>query len=259
MKKLSKFAFALLLSVTAGSLISSTVAWFKFGTDVSFGGNADDKVKVNAGISNGYFGGGDGSAETPYIISSKTHLYNLAWLQYLGYFDGSSEPKQSLQPYFKLTNDINMNGITLPPIGTEEYPFLGNFNGQNHTISNLTVSNDYSDFGTAKPVTITSADDFNPPEIVGFFGTVGNLPDQGLTYSSSIISMTNFTLENITVNSETNKTLIGLAAGYVNLDVETISETETGAEGNMSGVKVSGTSSINVDGQTAVDATNITN
>ena len=45
-----------------------------------------------------------------------------------------------------------MNGLTLPPIGTEIFPFLGNFDGNNCTISNFTISNDdptlsNSDFG----------------------------------------------------------------------------------------------------------------
>ena len=34
-----------------------------------------------------YFAGGDGSEENPYQIASPKHLYNLAWLQYLGVFN----------------------------------------------------------------------------------------------------------------------------------------------------------------------------
>ena len=34
-----------------------------------------------------YFARGDGSEENPYIITNRRHLYNLAWLQYLGNFN----------------------------------------------------------------------------------------------------------------------------------------------------------------------------
>ena len=36
--------------------------------------------------------------------------------------------------------DIDMTGVSMTPIGTAEYPFMGEFNGQGHTISNLTIN-----------------------------------------------------------------------------------------------------------------------
>ena len=69
---------------------------------------------------------------------------------------------------FILGNDINMDydGVT---IGTKANPFNGTFDGQNHTIQNLTINDDTADYvglfgftnGTIKNVTV------NNPHIVG--------------------------------------------------------------------------------------------
>ena len=40
----------------------------------------------------------------------------------------------------ELTADLDMTDITIEPIGTEKYPYLGNFDGNNHTIYNLEIS-----------------------------------------------------------------------------------------------------------------------
>ena len=44
--------------------------------------------------------------------------------------------------YFKVTEDIDMKGIDFEPIGSEETPFSGVFDGDNHTISNLSIQKD---------------------------------------------------------------------------------------------------------------------
>ncbi len=40
----------------------------------------------------------------------------------------------------RLGSDIDMAGVSMSPIGTAEHPFMGEFNGQGHTISNLIVN-----------------------------------------------------------------------------------------------------------------------
>lgn len=237
-KRKNKRIIALLLIGFSASLaVGSSLAWFRHGETISFG--EGNRVPIKAGAEAAYFAGGDGSEGNPWQIANRTHLYNLAWLQYIGYFDGSDDSRP-LQPYFVLTNNIDMTNITLPPIGTEEHPFIGNFDGAGKTISNLKVSNDdpkqaVSDFGVAKPSMTDLNKTNNPPEIVGFFGVVGKYTSSfGNDYDSSIVSMTNFTLEDITVTSKTTKTLIGLAAGYV--------------DGYMDGVKVGGSSTIDLGG-----------
>ena len=233
-----KIALMSLLAVfTFLATVTSTVSWFHHGTNVSFNGN-DADFNIDAGAEASYYGGGTGAPGDPYIISNKLHLYNLAWLQYLGTYNKNS----IRQLYFKVTNDIDMDGITLPPIGTDLYPFLGHFDGQGHVISNLTISNDNpsestSDVGVMKPSALQLAGS-TQSEVIGFFGVVGKLPTQNISYDTSIVSVANFTISNVNVVSKTSKTLIGLAAGYV--------------DGSISGVKVGGDSSLTVNGQTAV-------
>ena len=143
-----------------------------------------------------------------------------------------------------MIDHITLNSLTIltadgeeyvmPPIGTEAHPFIGVFDGNGYSIHNIKVTNDYTSF-TRKPhnITYTQAD----AEVVGFFGVVGNL--DGESYSSQTNSLHDVTLENLTVESVTNNTLIGLAAGYINAD--------------MSGVKV-GTSTIKTNGNAAKTA-----
>ena len=111
-----------LAALAAFSLIAfstATVAWFSQGPDLSFG-NGSGKVNVAAGSETQYYESGSGnSINDPYIISNRNHLYNLAWLQDIGTYN---EPNIQ-QKYFKLKNDIDRTGLTLPPIGTEDYPF----------------------------------------------------------------------------------------------------------------------------------------
>ena len=229
-----------LIGFSTVALATSTVAWFAYVPSLDFGTGAG-KVNVGAGSETSYYESGSGnSIDDPYIISNRNHLYNLAWLQYMGMYNNPV-----VQKYFKLKNDIDMNGLTLPPIGTDEYPFLGHFDGNNKTISNLNISNDdptsnNSDFGVTKP-SVSNLQGTTPPNIVGFFGVVGQSPTiEDLTYTSSIVSISNLTLNNLTVKSLTDETLIGLAAGYV--------------DGTMSGVKISGDATINVDGESTTAA-----
>ena len=200
----------------------ATVAWFISTIKIT---NINGTGTTDAA----YFAYGTGTAEDPYGISEIRHLSNLSWLQYKGQFDDRPY-------YFELANDINADGeeYVMPPIGTETHPFIGVFDGNGYSIHNIKVTNDYTSF-TRKPhnITYTQAD----AEVVGFFGVVGNL--DGESYSSQTNSLHDVTLENLTVESVTNNTLIGLAAGYVNAD--------------MSGVKV-GTSTIKTNGNAAKTA-----
>lgn len=79
------------------------------------------------------FSEGDGNEATPYLISSGAELAYLA----KGVNDGSITTSDK---YFKLTNDIDLNDQVWTPIGSGSYYFQGNFDGDNHTISNLYVS-----------------------------------------------------------------------------------------------------------------------
>lgn len=63
-------------------------------------------------------------------ISTKEELLALA----------NVKDAETLSKNYKLTADLDLSGETFPGIGTAEHPFTGRFDGQNKTISNVTVS-----------------------------------------------------------------------------------------------------------------------
>lgn len=158
----------------AFAFVAVTFCWFSRGELLNF---RKDFGSAKAS----YFGGGDGSSEEKaYVISSSTHFYNLAWLQYLGYFNAAGGANNGrLQSYFKLTKNIDMSELqrngtvsALPPIGTEQYPFIGNFNGNGHKIDKVFVSNLMSDL-IVRPTTYKTATDDNNNEVLAVYGTTG--------------------------------------------------------------------------------------
>ncbi len=246
MTKRQKFALGLSMVVALlGSLFTTVAlsgAWFTKAADLTPGWN---------GSSDGaYFAYGNGVArnegnekDQPYGISSPRHLYNLAWLQYLGYFSALDGNNYTTY-YFELANDVDMTGWTLPPIGTKENPFLGNFSGNGYKITGLTVSNDLGDYNQ-KPFGITESDFPNEINILGLFGVVGSYEGgQDGKYTTATNQITNTGISGLTVESHSETTLIGLAAGYVN--------------GTLSGVAVND-SYLDLSGSGGAAITSITN
>ena len=203
--------------------VSASVAWL-----------ADRPLTPTGGeVIPGYFAGGDGTAEHPYIINRPIHLYNLAWLQDTGRFNQPDENGDYTQFHFVLSADLDMTGIILPPIGTREYPFIGTFESETsttdgtvdevkYTISNLTVSNALGLGEVEKrPQSVT---ELLRAEIVGMFGVIGvyDLGQEATVYGSIVPSVSDFYLENPTVRAQSDATLIGLIAGYVNGKVHNV-------------------------------------
>lgn len=98
------------------------------------------------------YGGGTGTAEDPYLINSASELAQLSYFVEHGI--------DYRNTYFKLNNDLYLNEVdyeesvqlpnnadTVPvanlnkwiPIGSEEHPFRGCFNGNNKTIQGLYI------------------------------------------------------------------------------------------------------------------------
>lgn len=227
MKRIFRSLAALLIIVISFSAIS--FAWLASGKYLnfpsSFGGSATPA----------YFAGGDGSKDNPFRIANAVHLYNLAWLQYLGYFnrrEGFNNDRD--QTYFALDGNIDMRGRAIPPIGTEEYPFIGEFKGNGHKMTNLTISNKK---GTGDLVYSPTNANFSSDnmlcrindstktqeiEIVGMFGVTGNYNGYLDTYApahsgftAADVNVSNFYVDKIHVRSNSAKTLAGLAAGYI--------------------------------------------
>ena len=160
---------AIAVFVIMTMLVGGCFAWFYSGYDM-------EMHPVDGSIQNvaAYFNGGNGTEEKPYQIDNATQMYNLAWLQYLGTFNQEDDDGNIIQTYFVLTDDIDMSRQTLPPIGTATHPFLGSFDGQYYTISNLTVDNEISASAiTDFPDIIgdnTSFQNGGAVDIVGLFG-----------------------------------------------------------------------------------------
>ena len=233
-KKIKGIAIASVTAFTGIGVVTASLAWFIDMVTYSF-----EQVDLQANSGGAYFAYGSGTDADPFGISSPRHLYNLAWMQYLGMFEDR-------QYHFELANDVNMSGYYLPPIGTEQYPFLGEFDGKGKTISGLTVTNSYADYtGYSKAPEEVTNSNFVAPVIVGFFGVVGKLPDTttSYSYSSAANTFVDTTLNDIDIKTNgTSTLLVGLAAGY--------------ASGELSGVKIGGSSKINVNGQSHTSFTN---
>lgn len=170
-----------------------------------------------------YFESGDGSPADPYLISSPVHLYNLAWLQYLGYFNKNSALTNGrAQSYFKLKNDLIMTGVAIPPIGTAEYPFLGHFDGNGCVVSSLTVSNAFDDLKNVRPTAAvfdresaggklqtagSKAGSMTEVAIVGLFGVTGDygaLIENGTNPNYANVNRLQYTAD----STEEKKTLV---------------------------------------------------
>ncbi len=238
----------LLCAVMLCAFIVPSVAWFARTIKT----NPEGIPSISGSTAGSYFESGEGSAELPYIISQPVHLYNLAWLQYIGYFNLGAINNGRSQSYFKLSDDLSaldMSGLALPPIGTTQYPFLGSFDGNGKVITNLTVSNVGATLKT-KPVNASFAVDsllskfgvnaeaVEVGQYTGFFGVVGdydgaiskvtaassslNLTGDLAAFSQEAISAKNTGITAYTLENGSSATTIGFVAGYVNASLTNI-------------------------------------
>lgn len=205
-KTIKKIIAATLAGVILAAGISTTAfsfSWFSNRNNVT--------RNIEGKTAGAYFARGRGTQDDPFVINRPIHLYNLAWLQDVGYFD-------SKKTYFIIEKDLDMTGWTLPPIGNESHPFIGELDGFDTVhgtnksaakISNLTISNDFSDY-QRHPSSITSISGCNA---MGFFGTFG---EEKKNYAEDAPVAKNFYLDKVTVKSKEQENLIGSLAGYVN-------------------------------------------
>lgn len=224
-----KVTTAILLCVSILLFSATTYSWFKdgnaYGFPTNFGGSAMPA----------YFESGDGTEDDPYVISKPVHLYNLAWLQYLGYFNMREDfSNGNPQNHFKLTDNIDMRGRAVPPIGTAEYPFVGVFQGNGKTVKNVYIANkkgnDLLKVYPTKAVFDASGmlrfvDNSDEVSILGLFGVTGEYNDYVTEYAkahtafdSSKMKISGFYADKLHVYSKSTQTLAGLLAGYVGCD-----------------------------------------
>jgi hypothetical protein len=77
------------------------------------------------------FGGGTGTSSDPFILSTATHVRNLNRAMYAG--------SSGQTAHYFLANDIDLENEAYM-IGSSSYPFSGNLNGNNKTLSNISIS-----------------------------------------------------------------------------------------------------------------------
>lgn len=174
----------------------------------------DSQFELSGASAGAYFDSGNGSKETPFVIANSTHMRNLAVLQNMGRFvDESGNPKIYYFEIKKTIDELDMgDSLWLPPIGNDEAPFIGVFNGNGKSIKNLKVTTDKTLLKEENyPVEASASYKFS--NAVGLFGNTGE--------SSEI---RNFILNNpVLLVGSTSKTsystkaakVVGLAVGHV--------------------------------------------
>lgn len=93
---------------------------------------------------------GNGTADSPYIIKSADNLKELSTdVRNGNSYNGT---------YFVLGDNIDMNGVTIKPIGDSNFHFSGNFDGKGFVIKNLSINGTYylGLFGWTSGATITN-------------------------------------------------------------------------------------------------------
>ena len=75
---------------------------------------------------------GEGSKDSPYLISNEIELFAFA--------DSVNSGNSYAGKVIKLTSDIDLANKEWTPIGTSSAPFCGTFDGDNHIIKNLKIS-----------------------------------------------------------------------------------------------------------------------
>lgn len=218
-----------------------TVCWLDEST-----GSIDFNEHFHGSTESAYFAGGTGSADSPYEIRSAVHLYNLAWLQYLGYFNMNPDFNNGLaQSHFVVKEKVDMSAFksAIPPIGTTEYPFIGVFDGGDNTIVSVRVSNNAGSTDNALKIRPSNAE-FNGTtrlfvtdksaevSVVGLFGVTGDYDGYIAKYkaanagftdeNAAVMSVGNFYADYLHIYSGSAATLTGLVAGYAGSGISNV-------------------------------------
>ena len=218
-----------------------TVCWLDEST-----GSVDFNEHFHGSTESAYFAGGTGSADSPYEIRYAVHLYNLAWLQYLGYFNMNPDFNNGLaQSHFVVKEKVDMSAFksAIPPIGTTEYPFIGVFDGGDNTIVSVRVSNNVGSTDNALKIRPSNAE-FNGTtrlfvtdksaevSVVGLFGVTGDYDGYIAKYkaanagftdeNAAAMSVGNFYADYLHIYSGSAATLTGLVAGYAGSGISNV-------------------------------------
>ncbi len=134
------------------------------------------------------FESGDGTIDSPYIISTAAHLVNAS----------SLISKGNANTFFELKNDIDLGGVEWTPIGSALRPYSGTFDGKGYCIKNFKITTSH--------------------EYCGLFGYTKNATIKNLEVTQVVID-----IENATLPANSKNLYAGLVAGQVSGDSAALS------------------------------------
>ncbi len=180
-------------------------AWFFEKKDANF-----ELTGASAGAYFDVTSGNGTSEDEAFIISNATHMRNLAVLQNTGRFRNNKY-------YFRIKDDVtvlNMGSLWLPPIGNDDEPFIGDFNGNGKTIANLKVTTDKA-LLTETSYPNQAAPGYEFSQSVGLFGNTG----KDSKISNFILDNPHVVVGAVGVNNnrykEGSAKVVGIAVGHV--------------------------------------------
>lgn len=135
------------------------------------------------------FAGGSGTYADPYLIETPAQLAHLAGL--LNAYGSATSPFASA--YYRLEANLDLKGREWTPIGAGDYPFSGYFDGNGHTIRNVTV---------------TTALKSGERAVAGLFGSICGGTVRNLSVSNVTITITS-------MSSSCTGLFAGGLAGYM--------------------------------------------
>lgn len=209
-KKAFKLASLIVALIAAVALtVGYVFAWFFDKRDADF--------SLNGHSAGAYFDSGDGSKEKPFVIANPTHMHNLAVLQNTGRFSTGGVQKQYYFEIKKTIDEIDMSSVYIPPIGNDEYPFIGIFNGNGKTLSNLKVTTNKSLLGENYP--IESSEDYAFSRAVGLFGMTGGVSDiSNVILENPLVDVANTDTKYFSTDAggiKAAQQVAGIAVGFV--------------------------------------------
>lgn len=159
------------------------------------------------------FGGGSGTSNYPYLITNKSHITELS--------NNVAGGNPYVGKYFKLTTDLDFSGEEFVPIGAKiengilkDYStFAGVFDGDNHTVSNLTTKL------KAQSVFVTGRHNFYFQDSIGFFAEIGystTTTSLSNAFYNQIVTtqIKNLKIRNFQVETYNAKTFVGGITGH---------------------------------------------
>ena len=154
----SKLTTGMKQKVTFSGWDFSTIWNLDEGTSYPYLRNVTKPSRVGEGLPLNDVAGGKGTLADPYLISTKEQMNNV---------------KYDLTGSYKLINNIDLQNVEWTPIGTNIAPFIGTFDGDGFSISNLKISKPTIDF-------------------IGLFGYTNNVTIKNLTINNVNISGNNY-------------------------------------------------------------------